>query len=159
MQSVVVRQVVKGVEPRSQVGIVFSGPFQNDPMHRLMIKTISQILGGSLHQTLRETLGGTYGVSVEPVFSKYPTAEYQISIGFSCDPARVDALTAAAWKVIQDFTFRGPSSNELAGARRELDRELETGFQSNADLLNAMTTKVEYAEDVAEVFNLRPLYA
>ena len=87
---VVERQVVKGVDPRSQVAIVFSGPFQNDPMHRLLIKTMSQMLGGNLHRTLREDLGGTYGVSVEPQFSKYPTAEYQISIGFSCDPARVD---------------------------------------------------------------------
>ena len=155
---VVARQVVKGVEPRSQVGIVFSGPFQNDPMQRLLIKTISHLLGGSLHQTLRETLGGTYGVSVDPVFSKFPTAEYQISIGFSCDPARVEDLTAAAWKVIQDFAQRGPASDQVAGARRELDRELETGFQENGELLNALTTKVEYGEDVADVFNPRPFY-
>jgi zinc protease len=155
---VVTRQVVKGVDPRSQVGIVFSGSFQNDQLHRLLLKTISQMLAGNLQQTLRETLGGTYGVSVEPVFSKYPTAEYQISIGFSCDPARVDDLTAAAWKVIRDFTERGPSGDQLAGARVEHERELETGYQENAELLNAMTTKVEYGEDLAEVFNLRPFY-
>jgi zinc protease len=155
---VVERQVVKGVDPRSQVAIVFSGPFQNDQMHRLLLQTMSQMLGGNLHRTLREDLGGTYGVSVEPRFSKYPTAEYQISIGFSCDPARVDDLTAAAWKVIQDFTQQGPSSDQLAGSRKALDRELETGFQENADLLNEITTKVEYGEDVADVFNLRPFH-
>ena len=71
---VVERQVVRGVDPRSQVAIVFSGPFQNDPMHRLVLKTMSQMLGGNLQRTLREDLGGTYGVSVEPQFSKYPTA-------------------------------------------------------------------------------------
>lgn len=155
---IVERQVVKGVDPRSQVAIVFSGPFQNDQMHRLLLKTMSQMLGGNLQLTLREELGGTYGVSVEPAFSKYPTEEYRISIGFSCDPARVDELTAAAWKVIRDFTQRGPSGEQLAAGRRALDRELETGFQENADLLNEMTTKVEYGEDVAEVFNLRPFY-
>ncbi len=112
---VVERQVVKGVDPRSQVAIVFSGPFQNDQMHRLLVKTMSQMLAGNLHRTLREDLGGTYGVSVESQFSKYPTAEYQISIGFSCDPARVDDLTAAAWKVIRDFTQQGPSRDQLAG--------------------------------------------
>jgi zinc protease len=155
---VVQRQVVKGVDPRSQVAIVFSGPFQNDPMHRLLLKTMSQMLGGNLHRTLREDLGGTYGVSVEPQFSKYPTAEYRISIGFSCDPARVDDLTAAAWKVIRDFAQRGPSYDQLAGARSALDRDLETGFQENADLLNEMTTRVEYGEDIADVFDPRPLY-
>ena len=35
---------------------------------------MSQMLGGNLQRTLREDLGGTYGVSVEPQFSKYPTA-------------------------------------------------------------------------------------
>lgn len=155
---VVERQVVKGVDPRSQVAIVFSGPFQNDQMHRLLVKTVSQMLGGNLQRTLREELGGTYGVSVEPSFSKYPTEEYQISIDFSCDPARVADLTAAAWKVIQDFAQRGPSSEYLAGARGLLDRELETGFQKNADLLNELTTKVENHEDIAEVFNLRSFY-
>jgi zinc protease len=155
---VVERQVVKGVDPRSQVAIVFSGPFQNDSMHRLLLKTMSQMLGGNLQRTLREDLGGTYGVSVEPQFSKYPTAEYQISIGFSCDPARVVDLTAAAWKVIHDFAQQGPSNDQLAGARRALDRELETGFQENAELLNELTTRVEYGEDIADVFNPRPLY-
>ena len=74
---IVERQVVKGVEPRSQVAIVFSGPFENDQMHRLLIKTMGEMLAGNLHRTLREDLGGTYGVSVESRFSKYPTAEYR----------------------------------------------------------------------------------
>jgi zinc protease len=155
---VVERQVVKGLDPRSQVAIVFSGPFQNDPMHRLLLKTMSQMLAGNLHRTLREDLSGTYGVSVEPQSSKYPTPEYKISVGFSCDPARVDDLTAAAWKVIQDFARQGPSSDQLAGARNTLERELETGFQENADLLNELTTRVEYGEDIVDVFNPRPLY-
>ena len=60
--------------------------------------------------------------------------------------------------MIQDFAQRGPSSDQLAGARSALDRELETGFQENADLLNELTTKVEYGEDIADVFNLRPFY-
>jgi len=155
---VVERQVVRGVDPRSQVAIVFSGPFQNDPMHRLLLKIMSEMLGGNLQRTLREDLGGTYGVSVEPQFSKYPTAQYQISVGFSCDPARVVALTAEAWKVIQDFVQRGPANDQLAGARNALNRELETGFQENNELLNEMMTRVEYGEDIADVFNPRPLY-
>jgi len=155
---IVERKVVKGVDPRSQVAIVFTGPLQNDPMHRLLLETMSQMLGGNLHRTLREDLSGTYGVTVEPQFSKYPTAEYQISIGFSCDPARVDDLTAAAWTVIRTFTEQGPSSDQLAGSRAALDRDLEIGFQENADLLGELTTKIEYGEDVAEVFNPRPLY-
>ena len=85
-------EVIKGVEPRSQVNIVFTGPFQNTPLNRLQLQTMSEMLGGNLHQTLREDMGGTYGVNVDPKFSKFPTSEYQITVDFSCDPARVDAL-------------------------------------------------------------------
>jgi zinc protease len=140
------------------VAIVFSGPFKNDPMNRLLVKTMSQMLGGNLHRTLREDLGGTYGVTVEPQFSKYPTAEYQISIGFSCDPTRVADLSAAAWKTIEDFKQRGPSRDQLAGARSAFERDLETGFQENGELLNELMTRVEYGEDIADVFDQRPLY-
>jgi zinc protease len=64
--SVVDRQVKSGIEPRAQVSIVFSGPFQNDESHRVVANAMADTLGGNLQRTLREDLGGTYGVSVEP---------------------------------------------------------------------------------------------
>ncbi len=156
--AIVEREVVKGVDPRSQVAIVFHGRFANDPARRLLIETVGQMLAGNLHRTLREELGGTYGVSVDSRFSKYPVEEYRIAIDFSCDPARVTELTAAAWSVIRDFRERGPSYSQLAGGRVAIDRELDAGFQENGELLNALMTRVENREDIAEVFNQRPLY-
>ena len=64
------RQVVKGVEPKSQVGVVFTGPFQNDQMHRVVMRAMAETLEGNLQRTLREDLGGTYGVSVRPDFDE-----------------------------------------------------------------------------------------
>jgi zinc protease len=153
------RQVVKGLDPRSQVAIVFSGPMEHDQMKRLTVTTMGQMLGGNLQRTLREELGGTYGVSVESRFPTYPGKQYQVVINFSCDPARVDELTAATWRVIRDFRQTGPSNEQMFGARSTFERDLETGFQENADLLNEMTDKIEYGEDIAEVFNRRPFYA
>src|SRR5262249_16786375 len=98
--SVVDRQGKSGIEPRSPVSIGFTGPFQNDESHRVIASAMAETLGGNLQRTLREDLGGTYGVSVEPNFQKKPTQEYQLSINFSCDPERVDALVAAAFREI-----------------------------------------------------------
>jgi zinc protease len=155
---VVEREVVKGLEPRSQVAIVFTGPFQNDSFHRLLVKTMGEMLAGNLQQILREDLGGTYGVSVEPQFETVPTAQYQIVVSFACDPARVNDLTAAAWKEIRAFAEQGPSAGQLAGARNTMERELEVGFQENSDLLDELMTAVENREDLADVFNRRPLW-
>jgi zinc protease len=155
---VVEQQVVKGLEPRSQVAIVFSGPFQHDPAQRLLVKTMGQMLAGNLQQILREDLGGTYGVSVESQFEKYPAAQYQIAISFGCDPARVTDLTAAAWKEIRAFAEQGPSSGQLAGARNAFKRDLEVGVQENSGLLDELMTAVENREDIADVLNQQPLW-
>jgi zinc protease len=77
---VVQRTVRSGIEPRSQVSIVFSGAFQNDELHRVVARSMGEMLSGNLQRTLREDLGGTYGVSVEPSFTKLPTEEYRFNI-------------------------------------------------------------------------------
>jgi zinc protease len=155
---VVERQVVKGVEPKSEVSIVFTGPFRNTEVNRQLITTMGQMLSGNLHRTLREDLGGTYGVSVEADFSRRPTEEYRVTINFGCDPARLDTLVKAAWDVIAQFKTAGPSSGQMADARISRERDLETNLQQNRYLLNGIAASYENAEDVAEVFNPRPLY-
>ncbi len=107
---VVKREVRKGVEPKSEVSIVFSGEFENTEANRLLVSTMAATLSGNLHGTLREDLGGTYGVSVEPTFGFRPLQEYRVTINFGCDPARVDELVSDTWKVIADFKANGPSS-------------------------------------------------
>src|SRR6185369_16873576 len=46
---VVERQVKRGIEPKSQVSIVFTGPFQNDETHRVVVRAMAETLSGNLH--------------------------------------------------------------------------------------------------------------
>jgi zinc protease len=57
--TVVERQLRKGLDPRSQVSVVFSGPFENDQTNRVIMRAMAESLEGSLQRTLREDLGGT----------------------------------------------------------------------------------------------------
>jgi zinc protease len=155
---VVDRQVRSGIEPRSQVSIVFSGSFQNDELHRVIASAMGDTLGGNLQRTLREDLGGTYGVSVEPNFLKRPTEEYRLTISFACDPARTQALVNAAFQVIDDFKMFGPSPSQVSDARAGLARDFEVNSERNDYLLNRILFKYEYGEDVKDVFNMRPYY-
>ena len=93
---VVERQVRSGIAPRSQVSIVFSGAFQNDEQHRVVASAMADTLAGNLQRALREDLGGTYGVSVVPRFTKRPNGEYRLTIAFACDPARTESLVQRA---------------------------------------------------------------
>jgi zinc protease len=105
---------------------------------------------------LREDLGGTYGVSVEPRFTKRPTEEYRITISFACDPARVDSLVKTTFELIDQFRNTGPSEGQVADARQALMRDFETSSQRNGYLLSRLVYKYEYGENVEDVFNIRP---
>jgi zinc protease len=155
---VVQRQVKSGIAPRSQVSIVFSGPFQNDEQHRVVAQAMADTLAGNLQRTLREDLGGTYGVSMVPRFSMRPVGEYRFTITFACDPARTDSLMKTAFQVINDYKMNGPGQGQVADTRATLTRDLETNSASNLYLLNRILFKYEYNEDVKDVFNMRPYY-
>ena len=155
---IIEREVRSGIEPRSQVSIVFSGAFENDERNRVVARAMAQSLAGNLQRTLREDLGGTYGVSVRPAFTKRPTEEYRLTINFASDPARTESLVQAAYQVIDQFKRNGPSEGQVLDARAALMRDFESNSQQNAYLLNGIAFKYEHDEDVADVFNMRPFY-
>ncbi|HEX5109661.1 MAG TPA: insulinase family protein [Vicinamibacterales bacterium] len=155
---IVERQVVKGVDPKSEVSVTFSGPFQNDQMRRIVARAMSETLEGNLQRTLREDLGGTYGVSVRADFKKRPLEEYRLTIEFACDPARMDALVTALFQMIDRFKQTGPTVAQVSDAHTALVRDLELNMRDNRYLLDQLAFKYEYSEDPAEIFNIRQLY-
>ena len=157
-EGVVEREVRSGIEPRSRVSIVFSGAFQNDELNRVVATAMAESLAGNLQRTLREDLGGTYGVSVRPTFTKRPTEEYRLAINFASDPARTESLVRTAFQVIDQFTRNGPGERQVLGARAALVRDFETNSRQNAYLLNRIAYKYEHDEDVSDIFNMRPFY-
>ena len=155
---IVEREVRKGVDPRSQVSVLFTGPFQNDQLHRVTLRAMAETLEGNLQRTLREDLGGTYGVSVRPDSAEQPRGEYRVTISFACDPARLNALVTALFQEIERFRRTGPSPAQVSDVRAALRRDLETNSRDNAYLLNQLAYKYEHGEDVAEVFGLERFY-
>jgi zinc protease len=155
---VVEKNVVKGTTPKSEVGVVFSGPFQNTPANRVIFQAMANTLGGNLQRVLREDLGGTYGVSVAPGFAKWPAEEYRLTITFACDPARTQDLVKALFAVIDDFRTSGPSAGQVADARAVLRRDLETDSRQNGYLLNQLAFAYQYGESVPDAASLRQIY-
>jgi zinc protease len=155
---IVEKQVVKGIDPKGQVGVVFTGPFVNDPLHRVLVRAMAETLEGNLQQTLREDLGGTYGVGVRPEFKSGVTDEYRISIIFGCDPTRTDDLVKALFREIEKFRTTGPTRGQVADVQSALLRDFETNSRDNGYLLNQIAYKYQYGEDVADVFDMRALY-
>ena len=155
---VVEKDVVKGRTPKSQVGVIFNGPFQNIQRNRVIFQAMANMLSGNLQRVLREDLGGTYGVSVVPSYTKRPVEEYRLTISFACDPARTRDLVKALFAVIDDFKASGPSGGQVADAQATLRRDLETDSRDNAYLLNQLAYAYQYGEPLLDVTALRALY-
>jgi zinc protease len=156
--TVVEKDITRGSTPRSQVGVIFTGPFQNNEKNRVTIRTMANTLAGNLQRVLREDLGGTYGVSVVPEFTKKPAEEYRVTISFACDPARTQDLVKALFVVVDDFKTNGPSTGQIADAQAALRRDLETDSRQNGHLLNQLTFAYQYDEPVPDPATLRTIY-
>ena len=141
---VVEKEITKGSTPKSEVGVVFTGPFQNNPRNRSIFQAMANTLGGSLQRVLREDLGGTYGVSVVPDFTKRPIEEHRLTITFACDPARTQDLVKTLFAVIEEFRRSGPSASQVADAQAGLRRDLETDSRQNGYLLNQLAFAYQY---------------
>jgi len=152
------KQVNKGTAPKSQVGVVFTGPFQNNQRNRLIVRALANTLAGNLQRVLREDLGGTYGVSVVPDYTKRPDQEYRMTITFACDPARTQDLVKALFAVVEEFRTSGPSPGQVSDVQAALRRDLETDSRQNGYWLNQLTYAYQYDEPIPDPATLRGLY-
>jgi zinc protease len=149
---VIERTVEKGIEPKSQTAIIFTGPFEYDPAHRTALRAMTHVLQTRLLESLREELGGTYSVSVSGSGQKIPLAEYQISIRFGGDPQRVDVLVKRVFEEIEKLKGGGPTEKEVTDEKEALLREFETSSKQNGYLLTQISGKYQVGEDVAGVW-------
>jgi zinc protease len=149
-EGVVKRKVVKGVEPKSLEAIVFSGPFHSNMENRLALRATAQVLETRLRKVLREKLGETYDVSVQPYANKVPTEEYRLMIDLGADPKRVDSLTKVIFKEIEKLKDKGPTESEVADVRTAESRDYETNVRENDWWLDELSERYWLGEDPAE---------
>jgi zinc protease len=155
---VVEKTVKKGIEPQSQVAIVFSGPFQWNRDQRVAIRAMASVLETRLRETLREELSGTYGVQVSPTYNQIPNEQFLFNIGFGCNPARAAELVKAVFKEIEAFKAAGPTDKQVSDIREQLIRDFETNLKQNAYLLGQIWIRYQVPQDLGEFFGLADFY-
>jgi len=149
-RGVVERSIEKGIAPKSQVGIVYSGPIVYDDAHLLALRAMTMVLQGRLFESIREELGGTYSITAEQRTQKVPRPEYTIRIEWACDPARTTALVQRVFdeiRFVKDTTF---TPEQVRRVRAALLRDFEQDTQDNFYLLNQIVRR--YADgDAAHI--------
>jgi zinc protease len=148
-RGVVERTVEKGIAPKSEVAIVFSGPFEYDDAHLMAMRAMALVLQSRLLDTIRQELGGTYSITARPDTDRFPRPEYTMTITWTCDPARTQALVDRVFQEIEFVKTMPLSGMQMTLIRQALTREFEANSQENGYLLNQIARRYEDGDQAA----------
>ena len=156
---VVTRSVMRGIEPKAQVRIIFSGPFTWTRENRHAITALASVLRIKLREALREEKGGTYGVSVSGSPIHYPREEYRFSIAFGCAPERVDELVRTTFEQIDSLRAFGVGESYITKVKETEWREREVSLKQNGFWLSALEFCLSNEIDPGQILTYNELIA
>jgi len=156
-QGVIEKVVKKGIEPKSQVRIIFSGPYEWNRENNYVLRSMTSAMQIKLREILREEKSGTYGVGIWPSLSHYPKEEYQINIAFGCDPTRVEELTRTLFQQIDSLKNYGIKESYIAKVKEMQIRQYETDLKRNRFWLNSLNTAYMHHLDPENILAFKQL--
>jgi zinc protease len=156
---IVTETIQRGVDPRSQVALVLSGPYQSTALNRATLRATAALVQGVLQSALREGLGATYSVTVGQDAETVPTGEYRIEIRWGCDPARTDSLTQLVLAELGRLPKMPPNLLNINGLRDQLIREARAASNQNAFIAAELSRAYLEGEDRVEALSAESVYA
>jgi zinc protease len=149
-RGVVRKEVRRGVEPKSQTRLVFTGPFEYTRENLHAMSSLADVLRERLRNELREELSATYGVSVNGSGVREPDPVYRFEISFGSAPERREELTARVLAQIDSLRAFPPTAQEVATVQEQQRRALETSRRQNGYWLNLISSYDRRGWDVRE---------
>ena len=135
---VIEKDVKKGLEDKSQVTMIFTGPYEWNRRNNYEINSMARAFQIKLREVLREDLGGTYGVGVSASTSRYPDEEYSINISWGCATDRVDELMKTVFLQIDSLQTFGTTEKNLNKVKENQRRSRETDLKENRFWLSSL---------------------
>ncbi|RMF54850.1 MAG: insulinase family protein, partial [Calditrichaeota bacterium] len=154
---VIKKEVFKGVEPKSQVRIVFTGPFEWNQKNRFLIRSLASVLNIKLREKLREDEGGTYGVGVWASPERYPVPDYSIHISFGCAPERVQELLQIVFQEIHRLKEMPVDDIYLQKVKETQRRKYEVDLKKNSYWAGALWYTSLLNEPPTQILNIPKL--
>ncbi|MFZ5979500.1 MAG: M16 family metallopeptidase [Candidatus Zixiibacteriota bacterium] len=151
------KEVRKGMEPKSQIQIVFNGDFVWNRLNRYVLTAMVEGFRIKLREVIREDLGGTYGVRLDGRAQKEPEHTYSINIGLGCDPDRVDEIIAMIMTQIDSLKNYGLNETYIEKVKEMQRRERETSLKRNNFWLMSLSSAYSLHEDPMDILDYENL--
>ena len=150
---VISKTVHRGIEPKASVQIHFSGDFEWSAMNDYQFRSMVSVLNLKLRESLREDLGGTYGVSVSSHTARYPDPTWRIIVSFGCDPARVEELKNVVLAQIDSLKNHNVADLYITKVKEIQNRNREKSERENNFWVSKLETYYYYGWDPREIIN------
>lgn len=146
-----VEEVIRaGQDDKAQVVMLFSDETDYSLQEAQVISQLGEILSIKLIETLREEIGGVYGVGANGSLSKTPYSSYRFNIQWPCAPDNVEVLTEAAWREIEKIKENGPTAEDLSKVKETKKRQLTENKQRNGYWMGQLSSVAtgEYGKEL-----------
>jgi len=155
-RGIIRRTVDKGIAPKSEVAIVFSGPFDYNDANVTALDAMVLLLQSRLNDAIREELGATYSITATAHASKIPRPEYQLRIDWTCDPARTATLVQRVMQEVAEVRDTPLTSGQVTHVRDVLLRQIDRNMQENGYLIAQISRRYEEGDgaNIGAVFQL-----
>jgi len=141
------KTIRRGIEPKSQVALVFSGPYRWNARNNYELDSMLDAVRIRFREVLRENMGGTYGVNVSGSGSRIPVQNFTVTVTFGCSPDREDEMVKAVLLQIDSLKTAGPDESTLQKVKESQIREHETNLKENGFWMNALFRSYYNGED------------
>jgi zinc protease len=148
-KGVIERVVRKGVEPKANTIINFTGTCQYAPETRFALRATMELFQIKLNESLREQLGGVYSPSAGGGCGRLPRQEYSIQVQFNSSPENVEKLTKTVFALIDSLKTQGPTAADVAKVKEELTRSREVEVKQNGYWVSNIMARDQAGEDIA----------
>ncbi|MBK7094309.1 MAG: insulinase family protein [Saprospiraceae bacterium] len=145
------KEVFQGSAPKAYVDITYHGDFKWTADNGYIIRSLIDVLRIKLRESLREDIGGVYGVRASGGGYNEPKETYSINISFNCDPAKANELTTAAREIIRKLKNEGPDADVLLKIKETQKQERVKALNENDYWLNMIESTVQDQLDFSEI--------
>jgi zinc protease len=157
-RGVVERVVTRGIEPKSRTVLVFTGPIEASREQAIAITAMAEALQTRLREAIREELGATYNIAAAASAARVPVAQYSVSIDFTSDPARIDAVTRHVLDEVEAFRQSGPTPRHVQDVKAGMERDFESNSRQNAFLAGQIAQRYQTGEPVESVWQMPDMF-
>lgn len=109
----------KGVDQKGFVKLEMGGEATWSNENGIIFEAVKNTLNVLLRNKIRETLGGTYNISVRGLLEHHQSPQYALSIEFFCEPERVDELVNAVRSEIERVKREGINQTLLSNFKKQ----------------------------------------